>query len=133
MTTNYKTTRIVGSIGIALALMGLMLPARVLARASSSSVSEIRALRAELARTRAETKSEIDVLRSEPAKTRSENRVEAQQVDEKIQHHEQLVDKKIDEAAKEDKVHRNLVFFRGGYASQAQSRWLGFTCHQSAF
>ncbi len=120
--TYYKTTRIAAMIGIALPLIGLTLPVKVFARTSSSSVSEIRALRAELARTRAETKSEIDVLRSELAKNRSENRVEAQQVDEKIQHHEQQVDKKIDEATKEEKAHRNLVFFRGGYASQAQSR-----------
>ena len=119
---NDKITRTAGSIGIALAVAGLALPGTVLARTSSSSVSEIRALRAELARAKAETKSEIDALRTELARTRNENRVEAQQVDEKIQHHEQKVDKKLDDATKEEKARRNLVFFRGGYASQAESR-----------
>jgi hypothetical protein len=81
---NDKTTRVAGSIGIALAVAGLALPGAVSARTSSSSVSEIRALRAELARAKAETKSEIDALRTELARTRNENRAEAQQVDEKF-------------------------------------------------
>ena len=123
MSSNNSFTRVAGSFGIALVLTGLILPETTLARTTTSSTSaEIRALRAELARTRAETKSEIDALRTELSKTRNETRVEARQVDQKIQLHEQQVDKKLDDVTKEEKVHRNLVFFRGGYASQAESR-----------
>lgn len=120
--THDKTIRLASSIGMALAMAGLTAPSAVLARTSANPSAEIRALREELARTRAETKSEIDALRSELSRSRTETKAEAQQVNEKIQLHEQKLDKKFDEAAKEEKVHRNLVFFRGGYASQAESR-----------
>ena len=66
--------------------------------------SEIQALRGELGRTRAETKSAVSAV--------------AQKADAQ----EAALDAKLVEHDKHEKTHKDLLFFRGGYASMAHNR-----------
>ena len=81
---------------------------------SSSSVQSAMERRLEM------MEQELAALRGELAKTRSEAKAEAKATSEKVAAHSAEVDEKL--AAKEDALGKDLLFFRGGYASMEHAR-----------
>lgn len=99
-----------------------LMPTPSLAKSSTGTDAEIRALRAELTRTRAETQAELQALRSELAATRSETKQEVQQTTQKPEESKQVTEQQVHELHEHLESHHDLIFFRGGFAQATHAR-----------
>jgi hypothetical protein len=66
--------------------------------------------------------AEIQALRSELGRTRTETKSAVAAVSEQTAAHEAAIDAKLVEHDKHEKTHKDLLFFRGGYAAMTHNR-----------
>ncbi|MFM8445184.1 MAG: hypothetical protein ACKN9W_17825 [Methylococcus sp.] len=111
--TNFKKSLVLTAIVGLLGTGGL---------ASASESAELRALRAEIARLRAENRAEIQGLKQELALSQSQGRADSKVVSDKLEAQEQKLEQQVKANTVEEQAHRNLVFFRSGYAALSNAR-----------